>query len=227
MRVTLLAAGIGFLVLVPTGTAVLMILFSDEVAFVPVWFWLVIGLGVALDAPALAVALAPPRQPHPRLGILRERGSGARHSQCGLGLSCAVLGVTNILVKSFFFYRASCATRGSRRPAFGGAARRLLAVGNPRDSDRTEYLNGCLAVRPVPPAKFLGIGPWSQKRHPIGHLPAMTGAPTASQPESPVSSPSSPRQLRRHSFPACRNRAGRRLSHTMQKALGLLWRSLR
>lgn len=30
MRVTLLAAGIGFLVLVPTGTAVLMILFSDE-----------------------------------------------------------------------------------------------------------------------------------------------------------------------------------------------------
>jgi len=63
MRVALLTIGAGVLILVPLGTAVLLILFPDEVGSVPVWLWLVwlvISLGVAVEAPALADALAPP-----------------------------------------------------------------------------------------------------------------------------------------------------------------------
>jgi hypothetical protein len=94
MRVALLAAGVGFLALVPTGTAVLLIFFSDNVALVPVWFWLVwlvISLGVALEAPALADALALPRRGTDGLAFYAKWAAG-------LG----VLNVASALTALFF-----------------------------------------------------------------------------------------------------------------------------
>ena len=63
MRNALLVAGRGLLILVPTSTAVLLTLLPHQVDLVPVPFWLVwalVSLGVALEAPALWDALAPP-----------------------------------------------------------------------------------------------------------------------------------------------------------------------
>jgi hypothetical protein len=65
MRITLVAASMVFLTLIPMGTAILLGWFTDEVALVPVWFWLiwlVLSVGVALESPALVGGLAPPRR---------------------------------------------------------------------------------------------------------------------------------------------------------------------
>ena len=93
MRMTLLCASIVLLSLIPIGTAVLLRLFTDEVALVPVWFWLVwlvVSLGVTLEAPALAAALALSRHGRDALAVARL--------VAGLG----ILNVASTLAALFF-----------------------------------------------------------------------------------------------------------------------------